>query len=101
MEHIIFLTLGLVIAVLGIVNCTGNISTIHAYNRRRVKEENVPNYGKAVGTGTIIIGLSLAVSFFIVTCWNEAVLPFVIVPALIVGLGFILYGQFKYNKGIF
>ena len=101
MEHIIFLTLGLVIAVLGIVNCTGNISTIHAYNRRRVKEENVPKYGKAVGTGTIIIGLSLAVSFFIVTCWNEAVLPFVIVPALIVGLGFILYGQFKYNKGIF
>ncbi len=26
---------------------------------------------------------------------------YIILPAIIIGLGLILYGQFKYNKGIF
>ena len=81
MENIIMLILGVFISVVGIVNIKGNISTIHSYNRRKVKEEDIPKYGKTVGTGTLIIGISLV--------------------AVIVGLGFILYGQFKYNKGIF
>lgn len=59
MDNIMMLILGLFISVLGIVNISGNISTIHSYNRRKVKEEDVPKYGKVVGTGTLIIGLSL------------------------------------------
>ncbi|MFR7742999.1 MAG: hypothetical protein ACLU3I_06730 [Acutalibacteraceae bacterium] len=39
------------------------ISTIHSYNRRKVKEEDVPKYGRAVGTGTLIIGVSLIAAF--------------------------------------
>ncbi len=38
MENIIMLILGVLISVVGIVNIKGNISTIHSYNRRRVKE---------------------------------------------------------------
>ena len=38
MENIIMLILGVFISVVGIVNIKGNISTIHSYNRRRVKE---------------------------------------------------------------
>ena len=57
MDNIMMLILGLFISVLGIVNISGNISTIHSYNRRKVKEEDVPKYGKVVGTGTLIIGL--------------------------------------------
>ena len=33
--------------------------------------------------------------------WSEIIIDYIILPAVIVGLGFILYGQFKYNKGIF
>ena len=55
MENIIMLILGVFISVMGIVNIKGNISTIHSYNRRRVKEEDIPKYGKVVGTGTLII----------------------------------------------
>ena len=95
MENIIMLILGVFISVVGIVNIKGNISTIHSYNRRKVKEEDIPKYGKTVGTGTLIIGISL-VSF-----WSEIIIDYIILPAVIVGLGFILYGQFKYNKGIF
>ena len=28
-------------------------------------------------------------------------MSFIVIPALVIGLGFILYAQFKYNKGIF
>ena len=42
MDNIALLILGIFISVIGIVNMTGNISTIHSYNRRKVKEEDVP-----------------------------------------------------------
>lgn len=100
MEYITMLVLGIFISVLGIVNIKGNISTIHSYNRRKVKEEDIPKYGKAIGTGTLIVGLSFIIGF-IVSFWSEVMIVFVILPAVIVGLAFILYAQFRYNKGIF
>ena len=92
--------LGVCISIIGIVNIMGNISTIHSYNRRKVKEEDVPKYGRAVGTGTLIIGVSL-IAAFVTTFWSEKAMYFIVIPALVIGLGFILYAQFKYNKGIF
>ena len=100
MDNIALLILGIFISVIGIVNMTGNISTIHSYNRRKVKEEDVPKYGRAVGTGTLIIGVSL-IAAFVTTFWSEKAMSFIVIPALVIGLGFILYAQFKYNKGIF
>ena len=100
MEHLLLLVLGIFLSVLGIVNMKGNISTIHTYNRRKVKEEDVPKYGRTVGTGTLIIGAALALAYFI-TLWNEEIVDLIILPALVVGLAFILYGQIKYNHGIF
>lgn len=38
---------------------------------------------------------------FIVSFWSEEIMGFIILPAVFVGLGFMLYGQIKYNKGIF
>ena len=61
MDNIALLILGIFISVIGIVNMTGNISTIHSYNRRKVKEEDVPKYGRAVGTGTLIIGVTTGI----------------------------------------
>ena len=78
----------------------GNISTIHSYNRRKVREEDIPKYGKAVGTGTLIMGASFVVGFA-VSFLSELLMVVIVLPAAVVGLGFILYGQFKYNHGIF
>lgn len=100
MDNIAMLIFGLFVSALGIVNIMGNISTIHSYNRRKVREEDVPKYGKAVGTGTLIIGASFVVGFA-VSFISELLMAIIILPAVIVGLGFILYGQFKYNHGIF
>ncbi len=96
-----FLIVGIILLVLGIINMTGNISSIHSYNRKKVKEEDVPKYGKAVGIGTLIIGISLIADFVLVLLDLLIVVPFVLITAIVVGLAFILYAQFKYNKGIF
>ena len=100
MDHVLLLILGIFLSVLGILNIKGNISTIHSYNRRKVRDEDIPKYGKAVGTGTLVIGASLVLSY-LVTFWNETVIDYIVLPAMIVGLAFILYGQIKYNHGIF
>ena len=100
MDHLPLLILGIFISTLGIVNIKGNISTIHSYNRTKVTDEDVPKYGRAVGTGTLVIGVSLVLSYLI-TFWNEAAIDYIVLPATIIGLAFILYGQIKYNHGIF
>lgn len=100
MDYLPLLILGIFLSTLGIVNIKGNISTIHSYNRRKVKEEDIPRYGRTVGTGTLIIGASLILSY-LVAFWNDAAIDYVVLPAMAVGLAFILYGQIKYNHGIF
>lgn len=100
MGNLMLLIIGLLISVLGIVNIKGNISTIHSYNRRKVKEEDIPKYGKAVGTGTLIMGIGLLIAF-VVSFLSEEAITYIVLPLFVVGLAFILYGQFKYNKGIF
>ena len=100
MGNLMLLILGLFCSVIGIVNIRGNISTIHSYNRRKVKEEDIPKYGRAVGTGTLIVGLAMVLGY-IVSFWSQTAASGLILLALVVGMGFILYGQFKYNKGLF
>ena len=41
------------------------------------------------------------IAAFVTTFWSEKAMSFIVIPALVIGLGFILYAQFKYNKGIF
>lgn len=100
MENFSLFLFGVLLSALGIVNIMGNISTIHSYNRRRVKEEDIPRYGKLVGTGTLIMGTSL-IAAFIAAFWSERLIGYIVIPALILGLCFILCAQFKYNNGIF
>ena len=101
MENVMLLVIGIVAAVIGVVNIRGNISTIHSYNRRNVREEDVPLYGKAVGTGTLLIGAARILAY-LVTFWKEGRLaPYIAIPVLVLGFACILYGQIKYNHGIF
>ena len=46
------------------------------------------------------MGASLILAYF-VTFWNEAAIDYIVLPAMAIGLAFILYGQIKYNHGIF
>ncbi len=100
MQRLTLLFLGIVLSVIGVRNIRGDISTIHSYNRRKVRQEDVPAYGRAVGTGTLILGAALILSG-IAAFWREELVAFIVLPALAIGLVFILYGQIRYNRGIF
>ena len=100
MEYLGLLVMGILLSTLGIVNIMGNISTIHAWNRKRVKEADIPRYGRAIGAGTLVIGAAFFIVSYLVTFWNAAVIDYIILPGLGIGLALILYAQLKYNHGI-
>ena len=95
------LGLGAIIAVLGIFNMSGNIASIHWYNRRKVTKENQKAYCFVVGLGTLIIGVSLMIAGIIQALVGIEISSVPMVVGLVIGLALILYGQFKYNRGIF
>ena len=105
---IITTSFGLLISILGIINMTGNISSLHWYHRQRVTDENRKPFGKLVGLGTLIIGIALIVFgtlFFIYEQTQLGALVIIGTVELIVGIiaGMIVsfYAMKKYNGGIF
>ena len=85
--------LGIIIIIIGFINMKGDISSLHSYHRNRVSEEDKLPFGRLVGLGTIILGVSLIISSFL----GE----YILIIGLILGLIPIVYAMFKYNKGIF
>ncbi len=100
-DNIIILGMGVLIVVLGILNCLGHFESIHWYNRRKITEETRKPYGKAVGIGTIIIGVSMLVCAALEWILKTELIYFGLLAGCVVGVAFIMYAQFKYNKGIF
>ena len=99
---------GIACILLGISNMRGNISTIHEYHRKRVREEDKLPFGRQVGLGTIIIGVGIIIMgiLSLITLWTD------IKIFLWIGMGFMAAGflaglflsfraMIKYNKGIF
>ncbi len=108
MEFIILALVGLFLIYAGILNIKGNLSLLHSYHRKRVKEEDKLAFGKLIGLGNIIIGASLIVVspllFFAdyLTLNALKVTGFIIMGiGLAIGLGLSFYAMIKYNKGIF
>ena len=58
-ESIMTLIFGALVCVLGIINMTGNISSLHSYHRKRVSEADRKPFGRLVGLGTLLIGASI------------------------------------------
>ena len=99
---------GVIICVLGVTNMRGNISSLHWYHRQRVSKENVKPFGKLVGLGTLIVGISVLVFslfFLIYTITNAEIYTIVGTIAMILGMtvGIVIsfYAMKKYNGGIF
>jgi len=100
--------LGVLILIIGILNTRGNISSLHWYHRYRVTEENKIVFGKIVGIGTIIIGISmilLGVLSFVTEFFKNDFLilisSIIIVVSITIGIVLNFYAMIKYNKGIF
>ena len=102
------LLLGLLIVVMGAINMTGNINSLHSYHRHRVREEDRVPFGRMVGGGTLLVGVG-TVAFSVLMMIHHAteaealvwVATAVMLVCIIVGLVLSFWGMIKYNKGIF
>ncbi len=100
--------LGLLISILGMINMTGNISSLHWYHRKRVTEEDRKPFGKLVGLGTLIIGLAMIVFGILFLIYEQTQLKALVIigvveliTSIIVGMIISFYAMKKYNGGIF
>ena len=100
--------LGILVSILGIINMTGNISSLHWYHRQRVTEENRKTFGKLVGLGTLIIGLAMIVFGILFLIFEQTQITALVIlgvieliVSIIVGMVVSFYAMKKYNGGIF
>ena len=107
-SNIVTFLVGVIFIVLGISNMKGNISSLHSYHRNRVSEEDRIPFGKQVGLGTIIIGISIIIFSVMsaVTLYTEnniftLVGTAVLIVGIVVGLIISFKAMIKYNNGIF
>lgn len=105
---LILLAFGLLIVIMGVINMMGNLSPLHSYHYKRVKETDRKTFGRLVGIGTSLIGVSVigyGVCFLLMeqTGSEDWVLGGIagLLIGIFAGLGVTLYAMMKYNKGIF
>ena len=100
-EFIIQIIVGLILIIVGVLNMKGNISLLHSYHTKRVKKEDVIPFGKKVGIGSIIIGITIIIAGIFTNLNYTYISNVILVIGMIIGLILIFYALFKYNKGIF
>lgn len=101
LEFIIMLITGILILVIGIYTYKGNINLIHWYNRTKINKSNSKQYSKFMGIGTIIIGISIVLTSSLQMILKLENIYYITIIGIVAGLALMLYGQIKYNKGIF
>ena len=108
LEFITTALIGVIVCVLGGINMTGNISTLHSYHRKRVSEENKKPFGRLVGIGTIIIGLTVIAFGALMFAAEKTSADYLVIVGtalmivgLVVGSTIAFLAMKKYNGGIF
>ncbi|MBQ2714625.1 MAG: hypothetical protein IJF76_03235 [Clostridia bacterium] len=99
---------GALCIVIGILNRKGNISMLHSYHRSRVSEEDRLPFGKRVGLGMIVIGVTVIVngifiglSEFLVNETLSYIGIVIMAIGMIIGITIAFHAMKKYNKDIF
>lgn len=99
---------GIACIVIGIINMSGNINTLHSYHRNRVRPEDVKKLGLLVGIGMMLCGigaiaLGTGMLTFELTSKNIYLTISYIVFGTLMGGGLLttLISISKYNKGLF
>lgn len=99
-ELIMQIAIGVFIIIVGVLNIKGNVSLLHSYHRKRVREEDIPAFGKLVGIGTIIVGFTV-IAAGIIGAYASSITNVALAVGFVPGIAIIMYALFKYNKGIF
>ena len=77
------------------------ITILHNYHYTKVKEQDKKAYTRIMGLGMSVIGIGCAASGMIgtFTQWSKNGIP--LGAGFVIGLCIMIYGQTKYNHGIF
>ena len=104
---IITIVVGVIICFLAVRNMRGDVSSLHSYHRNNVKEEDIKPFGKLVGIGTLLCGISIilfsilqAVTLITGNDVFTIVGTFVMFIGLTVGIIITFYAMKKYNGSI-
>ena len=107
-ETIVTLAVGALICFFGIRNMMGDISSLHSYHKKRVKDADVKPFGRMVGLGTLICGIAVLImslcTYLATLLANETLVPVgtaVLIVGLVVGCIISFSAMKKYNGGIF
>lgn len=102
------LAIGLLICIIGIINMTGNISMLHSYHRQRVTEENKKPFGRLVGLGLLIVGISIIAFGILMLIFDKTQIDVLVIignielfAGIAIGMIVTFYAMKKYNHGIF
>ncbi|MFR3783260.1 MAG: hypothetical protein ACLTXR_05640 [Clostridia bacterium] len=67
----------------------------------KITEENRKKYGKSMGIGSLIIGICMTITAILQMIFYNKNIWYITVIGIVIGLIFMIYGQIKYNRGIF
>lgn len=109
MSSLITTTLvAILLIILGTVNMTGNISSLHSYHRNNVREEDKKPMGRIVGAALILVGLAILAFGILLFLAERKALPLlttigtgILIGGICIGLPIMLFAIKKYNKSIF
>ena len=97
---IIMFLVAALFTVLGIAIYKGKTDLIHDYHQTKVTDKSV--YGKAFGKAMLVIAIIMLLSGIIGLFENLTILAVaILIIGLVIGIGFIVVVQKKYNKGVF
>ena len=108
LETVMTVFFGVLLCILGIINMTGNVSSLHSYHTKRVREEDKKPFGRLVGLGTLTVGVSISANSILTLVAEKAQVSLyslvgtvALFGGVALGLVLIFFAMIKYNKGIF
>ena len=108
MQYALTFIVGAILIILGISHTKGNISSLHSYHIKNIKEEDILPFGKRVGIGNIIIGISIILYSVLMAIFETlkikillAASIFVLLIGILIGIVIALRAIIKYNHSLF
>ena len=77
------------------------INILHKYHYRNVREEDKESYATVIGVGSCVMGAGIFAVPYLNLLSGTALGWYICGAALILGIGIMIFSQFKFNGGLF
>lgn len=98
---IVMFVIGIVFVFVGIRIHQGDTKLIISYHQRRIREEDLPEYGKAFAKGIFLFALTFFVSGLTALFGKIVVSDVILFAGSVISIVVLYVVQRRYNKGLF